>query len=283
MTFPLSSPIIRGLSDKLKILVLGDACEDVTKFCSAARLAPDHPVPVVKVLSEVSAPGMAANVAAIYENLGAEVTLISNTVPIKKIRYVHKETGHHFIRIDEEPLLQPLSIEYLITYLEIHNLKIEEFDICALIDYNKNFLTEEVMEYVFDRAAFSIVDSKKIFGNWAQNASFIKINSKEYDYNILKSNYLLKDSVKPHLIVTKGSEGILFNNNLYAAPKIQVASPCGCGDVVTCVLSKTYKETNSISAAITQSNLYAAYACSLPGVTSSFPATLQIKKELGLA
>ncbi|MCP4229976.1 MAG: D-glycero-beta-D-manno-heptose-7-phosphate kinase [bacterium] len=66
--------------DKLseaRVLVFGDIMLDSYIFGDASRLSPEAPVPIVRVDSEISRPGGAANTAANVLALGADVKLVS--------------------------------------------------------------------------------------------------------------------------------------------------------------------------------------------------------------
>ncbi len=60
-----------------RVLVVGDAMLDVYLAGSVDRVSPEAPVPVVRVESEVAAPGGAANVATGVAALGAECRLVA--------------------------------------------------------------------------------------------------------------------------------------------------------------------------------------------------------------
>ena len=63
----------------MKILVVGDSCIDNFIYCDINRLCPEAPVPVLKPVKKSTNPGMASNVAANLESLGAKVDVITNT------------------------------------------------------------------------------------------------------------------------------------------------------------------------------------------------------------
>ena len=60
-----------------RVLVVGDAMLDVYLGGSVDRISPEAPVPVVRVESEIAAPGGAANVAAGVAALGADCRLVA--------------------------------------------------------------------------------------------------------------------------------------------------------------------------------------------------------------
>ena len=86
---------------KVKVLVIGDSCEDVFIYGNITRVAPEAPVPVVVPVRQESNPGMAGNVVANLQALGAEVDLITNEDPIRKVRYVDERYNQMVLRVDE--------------------------------------------------------------------------------------------------------------------------------------------------------------------------------------
>ena len=63
----------------MKILVIGDSCTDVFVYCLTERLAPDLPIPVLKIEEEVRNPGMSMNVVENLRGLGLETAFITNS------------------------------------------------------------------------------------------------------------------------------------------------------------------------------------------------------------
>ena len=60
----------------LKVLVVGDVGLDLYVRCSAVRLCPEAPVPVLSPDTEESVPGLAGNVAANLVAMGASPRLV---------------------------------------------------------------------------------------------------------------------------------------------------------------------------------------------------------------
>ena len=84
----------------MKILVVGDSCEDVFIYGECSRLAPAAPVPVFVEQYRKSNKGMAGNVYENVVSLGAHCDIVTNTAEIIKTRYVEKKTNHMIVRID---------------------------------------------------------------------------------------------------------------------------------------------------------------------------------------
>ena len=68
------------------ILIVGDSCTDRFIYGKIDRICPEAPVPVFNPITQNENGGMAKNVAANLESMGAEGTLITNTNEIIKTR-----------------------------------------------------------------------------------------------------------------------------------------------------------------------------------------------------
>src|ERR1051325_10264953 len=148
-----------------RILIIGDSCKDVFVYCHAERLAPDLPVPVLRIIEETSNPGMAANVVENIKALHPLVDLITNDnwERVTKTRYVHRNTNHTFIRVDTDPR---------VPQIRMHNMPLHEYDVVVISDYNKGFLSEADIEAICARHDCVFMDTKKQLGTWAEKAKF---------------------------------------------------------------------------------------------------------------
>ena len=84
----------------MKILVIGDSCEDIFIYGDCSRLAPAAPVPVFVEEYRKSNKGMAGNVFENITSLGETCEIITNKAEIIKTRYVEKKTNHMLLRVD---------------------------------------------------------------------------------------------------------------------------------------------------------------------------------------
>src|SRR5690349_12411615 len=109
----------------MKILLIGEGCLDVFLYCEVTRLAPDVPVPVVRVVERTENPGMARNVHRNLEALGVHCDFLTNENwrEITKTRYVDKESNHTFLRVDEDKPIMPVAVA-------VHG-----YDLVAISDY----------------------------------------------------------------------------------------------------------------------------------------------------
>ena len=227
----------------MKILVIGDSCDDIFRYGEVNRLAPEAPIPIIVPERETSNPGMAGNVVRNLEALGAEVTFIHNHSPIKKIRYVCSKYNHLLLRVDENDKCENINIHHDLTPLNW-----EQYDAVVISDYCKGFLNENDIEYISLKHPLTFLDSKKILGNWAHDISFIKINYTEYEKN--KDIFLSDSILKNKTIVTRGKYGCDYQNKNYPTKEVPVKDVSGAGDTFLAGLVVEYIKSKNIDLAI---------------------------------
>jgi bifunctional ADP-heptose synthase (sugar kinase/adenylyltransferase) len=229
----------------MKILTIGDSCEDYYIYCSSERFCPDAPVPVLNPISKVKSLGMVGNVADNLKSLGVDVDIISNFEKIKKIRYVDERTNHMFVRIDEgENKINRISNEIL------GSIEWGKFDAIIVSDYNKGFLLEEDIEYISKKHPLTFLDSKKQINGFANDFSFIKINNIEYN----KSQYTIPKTLLNKLIITLGPEGAMYQNKIFKVKQVDVRDTSGAGDTFLAGLTYSYVLEQNINKAIDFAN-----------------------------
>ena len=136
----------------MKILVIGDSCKDIFIYGDIVRIAPEAPVPVIKPILRKENPGMASNVVANLEALGAEVDLITNEEEISKVRYVDKRYNQMVLRVDKNDKCKRYNGVY----------ETVDYDALVISDYNKGFLTEDDIAAFAERAECPVfLDTKK--------------------------------------------------------------------------------------------------------------------------
>ena len=227
----------------MKILVIGDSCDDIFRYGEVNRLAPEAPITIIVPERETSNPGMAGNVVRNLEALGAEVTFIHNHSPIKKIRYVCSKYNHLLLRVDENDKCENINIHHDLTPLNW-----EQYDAVVISDYCKGFLNENDIEYISLKHPLTFLDSKKILGNWAHDISFIKINYTEYEKN--KDIFLSDSILKNKTIVTRGKYGCDYQNKNYPTKEVPVKDVSGAGDTFLAGLVVEYIKSKNIDLAI---------------------------------
>jgi len=225
----------------MKILVIGDTCEDQYVYCTSDRFCPDAPVPVLNPIKTIKSLGMAGNVADNLRSLGANVDIISNSEKIKKIRYVHERTNHMFIRIDEG--------ENKISRCSLDNIKWDQYDAVVVSDYCKGFLNKEDLKNISLSHKLTFLDTKKQLGDFVNNFTFIKINDVEYN-KTKHTTSLLEDK----LIITLGSKGAKLKNKIYPVKQVDVRDTSGAGDTFIAGLAYDFTIYSNIDKAIEFAN-----------------------------
>ena len=226
----------------MKVLLLGDSCEDEYIYGRCTRLSPEAPVPILDYAKMQTKPGMAANVCLNLQAFDIDITFLTNTEKIVKTRFVDERSNQHILRVDNEERVKPLLVP----------VATNSFDAVVISDYNKGYLTtEKIFEIVEGATCPVFIDSKKTVLPNKENC-FVKINDVEYekldDYNI------------DNLIVTKGSEGCIYKQTLYPAEKVNVYDVVGAGDTFLAALVYGYITTNNIDESLMLGNRAAAIA-----------------------
>lgn len=240
-----------------KILIVGEACLDKFVYCHAERLAPDLPVPVLRVIEETENPGMAANMHRNVRNIYPQVDLYTNEgwEKVTKTRYVHRNTNHTFIRIDAEPSIERINVR---------KVPLHDYDLIAISDYNKGFLTEDDIRHICENHDMVFIDTKKVLGDWALKAKYIKINNYEYE----RSKPHIGNDLKKKIVYTKGDQGAFFKGKNYPVKKkVEVKDVTGAGDSFFAALLVKYLQTGNIEKAIAFANECASEVVQHKGVT----------------
>ena len=240
----------------MKILVIGDSCTDIFRYGNVDRLAPEGPIPIIKPIRETSNPGMAGNVVANLESLGAEVDFITNDIQIKKIRYVCAQYNHLLLRVDENDKCERYDGE---TFIAV------DYDAIVISDYCKGFLTEEDIELWSNNDCPVFLDTKKLLGDWCSCIDFIKINFEEYLNN---ENILIKDSkLNNKVITTRGKHGCEYKGKTYPTIDVPVKDISGAGDTFLAGLVYEYVNSKNIEKAIEFAQICTTKVVQKPGVS----------------
>ncbi|NBP16353.1 hypothetical protein EBU95_18535, partial [bacterium] len=240
---------------KNKILVVGESCRDIFVYCDAARLCPDIPVPVLNVKKQIENPGMAANVFRNIKQFVNSCDILTNVgwENVTKTRYMHNDTNHMFIRVDTDhtiPRLDVKTVDY-------------NYDIIVISDYNKGFLHNDDIAEICKNHPNVFLDTKKILGDWANDAKFIKINN--YEFN--QSKEFITPDLNKKIIHTDGSNGCYFYGSNFKVNKVDVKDSSGAGDSFMAGLVCKYYETEDIIQSILFANSCAEKVVQQRGVT----------------
>ena len=244
----------------IKVLVVGELCEDNFIYGDCKRLSPEAPVPVMNPIETIVNDGMSGNVVKNLQSL-SNYLLVNHwyqTERITKTRFVDKKTNHMFLRLDDgEQNLTPMN----------HSTEkfesIRQSDIVIVSDYNKGFLDEQWLKYIGKFAKLSILDSKrKLNKEIVDSFSFVKLNEKEFKMN--------EDLVEcKNIIVTLGAKGAKYKDEIYPSPSPkETIDVSGAGDTFTASFILKYFLTKDISQSIIYANEMSSIVVSKRGVTT---------------
>jgi bifunctional ADP-heptose synthase (sugar kinase/adenylyltransferase) len=230
----------------VKILLVGDSCQDIYIYGQCDRLCPAAPVPVFIPRKTVINDGMAGNVYQNLLTLGISCDFITNIENISKTRYVEQKTNQMIIRVD--------SGEGKVDRVKnLQDIDLKQYDAVVISDYNKGFLLEEDIQYLGETHPLVFVDTKKLLGTWCKDCDFIKINDYEYE----NTKHLLADCgqwMDNKLIVTRGSKGCTYKQKIYPVEKVEIRDLCGAGDTFLSGLVAEYVSTRDLNKAIIFAN-----------------------------
>ena len=234
----------------VKILIIGELCTDVYVYGDVNRLSPEAPIPVINPIRYVKNSGMAGNV---YQNVlslvkNSEVLHWSQSESITKTRYVHEKSNQMLLRVDEG---ESKSVDPL-TFLSPDMLQtIRESDLIIISDYNKGYLTEEMIIRISKEAKLSLLDTKKkLNSNTIENITFVKLNEIES-----KHNRELVENHPEKFILTLGSKGAKYKDKIYPSNKPQeTIDVSGAGDSFIASFGLMYLKTSDIDQSIEFAN-----------------------------
>ena len=237
------------------VLVIGESCRDIFIYCDANRLCPDVPVPVLNIVNQTENGGMAKNV---HRNILTRIEscdILTNTdwINVTKTRYVHNASNHMFFRVDSPNNIGKINLNE-VDY---------DYKLIVISDYDKGFLSESDIQTICENHDNVFIDSKKILGDWASKAKFIKIN----DYEYKRSEKFISDELKSKIIHTMGGDGCKFQNKNYKVSKVDVKDTSGAGDSFMSGLVLEYLNSEDIIKSIIFANKCASEVVKHRGVT----------------
>jgi D-beta-D-heptose 7-phosphate kinase/D-beta-D-heptose 1-phosphate adenosyltransferase len=246
----------------VKILVIGELCVDRFVYGVIKRLSPEAPVPVLNPIEITENEGMAGNVVSNLKALMDDIEVLhwSQSTKIEKIRFVEKKSNHMFIRVDEGEL-QPIDT---LSYISREQRKtIKESDVVIISDYDKGYLTNDIIREISENAKVSILDSKrKLNQELIENITFIKLNESEYE-----NNRLLVDENKDKFIITLGPRGAQYGDEVYSSANPQdTIDVSGAGDTFVAAFGLKFLKTKNISQSINYANEVCANVVNKKGV-----------------
>ena len=245
-----------------KILVIGELCIDRFVYGDTKRLSPEAPVPVFNPIETIENKGMAGNVVENVKSLYGDCEVLHwyQNENIIKSRYVDYKSNHMFIRIDDE------NIPCIgLTYLTPEQRRtISESDLVIISDYNKGYLSSDIIKNIASLSKLVILDSKKVL-NYSTiiDVNFVKLNYTEY-----LNNKELCDKNTDKFIITKGKDGAKYNEVDYISTNPQqTIDVSGAGDTFMASFGLKYLLTNSIENSINFANEVCADVVNKKGVS----------------
>lgn len=229
-----------------KILIIGDSCTDVFTYGHVYRLAPEGPVPAFNPFADKSNGGMALNVAANIDAIGAQSKLLTQKEEIVKIRYVDERTNTLLLRVDNNDTATRID-KSIVDNLKNNFFDGVEYDAIIISDYCKGFLTEEDIDQISLQNFNIFLDTKKILGDWCKYVSYIKINHTEFN----RTKHTIEQlDILDQLIITKSDEGCEYNGVTYPVEKVLIRDVSGAGDTFISGLVCEYVHSQDIVSAI---------------------------------
>ena len=125
----------------MRVLVIGDSCEDVFVYGDITRISPEAPIPVFVPSHTEKNNGMARNVSHNVESLEMFITTITNKNGIVKRRYVDNRSGQMVLRVDEHDYCESINKDFL-------NIEKDKYKAIIISDYCKGFLNKKDIEKI---------------------------------------------------------------------------------------------------------------------------------------
>jgi len=257
-------------------LVIGEQCKDVFIYGKCERFSPEAPVPVFNPVEVVDNLGMAGNVVSNLNAIigkygykgdenrfGDSVASILSQSGMIKTRYVDKKSNHIFLRVDENDSVSPLN-----TFDGVVSEIIDTSDAIILSDYHKGFLTDEIIEWIFQIAKDKMIflDSKRPLSQEILSCvDFVKLNASEYK-NVSPR---LKILYEHKFVVTLGSQGAMYKDKLYPSNNpLQTIDVSGAGDTFLAAFVFKFVKSKDVAESIEFANEMAQIVVSKRGVST---------------
>ena len=310
-----------------RIMVLGDLMIDRYLWGRIDRISPEAPVPIVEVFQEENRLGGAANVALNLQALGAKVSLGGLVGEDQMGQLLIALTGEYgfeqelimrdpfrpttvktriiaqqqqVLRVDREERKEMIG-EYQEAFLAIYYTQLEQCDAIILQDYDKGFLSRNLIRKIIRRANQLripvLVDPKfQHFLDFA-GCTLFKPNLRElmHGLNVRLNDDTLSDVRKailrlrekmPHRysLVTMGAKGMLVLEKegwqYLPAKERRIADVSGAGDTVIAVLGMGLAAGIDMLPTAQIANLAGGLVCEEVGVVPIRPERLVKEQEI---
>jgi len=248
----------------MKVLVIGELCIDRFVYGIVKRMSPEAPVPVLNPVEITENQGMAGNVVSNLKSLIDDVEVIHwhQATNIEKIRFVEKKSNHMFIRVDEGELKPIDKLSFL---SREQRRTINESDVVIISDYDKGFLSDDIIKEISKLAPLSILDSKrKLTKDIIEYITFIKLNESEYE-----NNKDLVNQKTDKFIITLGSKGAMYLGTIHSSNNPQdTIDVSGAGDTFVASFALKYLKTENVKESIEYANDVCANVVNKKGVAT---------------
>lgn len=244
----------------MRILVIGETCEDKFVYGIVDRMCPEAPVPVFKPIDTKTNEGMCGNVVNNFKLLSTDIIVDkwNQNTKITKTRYVEKNSNQMIVRVDDG------EIEKVDRIILNDKYPIEQYDAVVISDYDKGFLTKDDIKNIIKKSKFTVLDSKKILDSEIlKTIDYVKLNYVEYI-----NNKNIVDENLDKVLITKGSGGVDFNGVNYPSPKPQdTIDVSGAGDTFVASFVTHYLNSKNIDKSIKFANEVCSDVVNKKGVT----------------
>ena len=240
-----------------RILLIGESCVDVFVYGSCSRLCPDVPAQILDETHITKNGGMAMNVRNNIESLGGQVDILTNEgwESIHKTRLCDEASNYVFCRWDSKANIERVK--------GLENIQFSDYDLCAISDYNKGFLTNEDIWQISTKIP-TFLDTKKKLSEDFNRVKYIKVNHLEYT----NSKEFLTPRLESKIIETLGPNGCRFQEENFPVKKLEVRSVSGAGDSFFAGLLVEYVQSQDIRKAIRFANDVSSIVITKKGVST---------------
>lgn len=244
----------------MRVLVIGETCEDKFVYGIVDRMCPEAPVPVFKPIETKTNEGMCGNVVNNFKLLSTDIVVDkwNQNTKITKTRYVEKNSNQMIVRVDDG------EIEKVDRIVLNDRYPIEQYDAVVISDYDKGFLTKDDIKNIIKKSKFTVLDSKKILDSEIlKTIDYVKLNYVEY-----MNNKNIVDENLDKVLITKGSRGVDFNGVNYPSPKPQdTIDVSGAGDTFVASFVTHYLNSKNVDKSIKFANEVCSDVVNKKGVT----------------
>lgn len=252
---------LEKLSNRLKVLVVGDLILDKYLFTDVNRVSPEAPVPVARFSHEKSYVGGAGNVAYNVSKYVDEVYFIGqkgNDLEGDKLTDIFDEKNIIFspVIIDENTITktriisrnsQLIRLDFEKSNLEIESnlviskikYLIDKVDLVIVSDYNKGLISKGVLDYLRKVNKYVSLDVKPGRFESFENISLVKPNFSEAvslakqknsklsfentDKNVEELGYFLSKEYKANFLITRSENGASYIGEEIVHNKIEIS------------------------------------------------------------